>query len=125
RVSPGILMTGVKNLNVQVNARLREQVRTEDGQLLDQTYANYLVQFDPSRRFPRVGVQGYAGEQIDFSSAVAGVGNGANVTLFATIRPLDQLTFDVSSGHEWLDREGERAYSARVERVKTIYSFSA
>lgn len=125
RVSPNITIIGIKNLNVQANFRIREQVRTFDNQLLNQSYVNYLVQFDPSRRFPRIGVQGFAGQQVDFNALPSVVGNGANVTLFATIRPLDQLTFDVTSGHEWLDHSGERAYSAQVERVKTIYSFSA
>jgi hypothetical protein len=125
RVSPTINILGVKNLNVQLNYRIREKVRTGYDQLLDQSYLNYFVQFDPSRRFPRIGVQGYAGQQIDFIASPNLVGNGANVTLFATIRPLDQLTFDVTSGHEWLDHDGVRAYTAQVERVKTIYSFSA
>ena len=123
RVSPGILLFGVKNLELEVDYRIREQVRTADNKLLEQSYANYFAQIDPSRRFTRIGVQGYAGQQIDYASSV--VGNGANVTLFATIRPLDQLTFDITSGHEWLNHSGQRAYTAQVERVKTVYSFSA
>ena len=122
RAGPGILILGVKNLQVQANLRVREQVRS-GGQMLDQTYGTYVVQFDPSRRFPRIGIQGFGGQSIDF--ATNRVGNGANATVFATVRPLDQLTFDVSSGHEWLNVAGGRAYTARVERLKTIYSFSA
>ena len=121
-MTPNITILGVKNLTVQITGHAGEQIRT-NGQLLDQTYAEYLAQFDPSRRFPRLTLSGFAGNLIDFSNTRTG--HGANVTLAATVRPLDELTFDVSSGHEWLDEAGTRAYTAQVERVKTIYSFSA
>ncbi|MGZ8851405.1 MAG: DUF5916 domain-containing protein [Thermoanaerobaculia bacterium] len=122
RISPGVLILGVKNLQAFADLRIREQVRTAAG-LLEQTYGTYTVQFDPARRFPRVGVTGFIGDSIDFANDRPG--KGGNVTLYATIRPLDQLTFDVSSGHEWLNSAGSSVYTARVERLKTIYSFSA
>src|SRR6185369_8727162 len=59
-VSPNITILGIKNLTFQLNYRIRESVRTFDNQLLDQSYVNYFLQFDPGRRFPRIGVQGFA-----------------------------------------------------------------
>jgi len=122
RVAPGILILGVKNLQAIGSVRIREQVRT-GGRLLDQTYATYTVQFDPSRRFPRITLSGFVGDSIDFANNRPG--KGGNVTLAATVRPLDQLTFDASTSNEWLNAAGSRVYTARVERLKAIYSFSA
>ncbi len=122
RISPGIFIIGPKNMQVIVNVRAREQVRSA-GRLLEQTFGAYTIQFDPSRRIPRVNLSGFIGESIDFANSR--LGRGGNVTLTATVRPLDQLTFDASSGHEWLDAAGARVYIAQVERLKAIYSFSA
>ncbi|MGZ7040592.1 MAG: DUF5916 domain-containing protein [Thermoanaerobaculia bacterium] len=122
RVSPGIFIVGPKNLNLFVNLFPREQVRTS-GRLFEQTYGTYSIQFDPSRRFCRVGLSGFFGDTIDFANTR--LGRGGNVTLTATLRPFDRLSFDASSGHEWLDAAGERVYMARAERLKAVYSFSA
>jgi hypothetical protein len=44
---------------------LREQVQA-GGRLLEQTYGTYTIQFDPSRRIPRISLNGRLGEAIDF-----------------------------------------------------------
>ena len=91
--------------------------------LLDQTYAVWFVQFDPHRRWPRIVLQGRFGEGIDFGGGR--VGNQTNFTLASTVRPIDKVTFDVNASREWLDAQGERVYTATIERLKTTYSFSA
>ncbi|HUJ14762.1 MAG TPA: DUF5916 domain-containing protein [Thermoanaerobaculia bacterium] len=122
RSSPGILFLGKKNLTAAFTMHLAERnlVGTEE---LSENYLEYLLQIDPSRRFTRVGVQGFAGQRIDFSNAR--VGTGATVTLTSTIRPVDKLSFDLNLSREWLDVEGGKLYTAWVDRLKGTWSFSA
>ena len=121
-VSLGIGTQGKKNFAGTFVVRAKEQILV-GNQLLDQTYALWFVQFDPSRRWPRITMQGRFGEGIDFGGGR--VGNQTNFTLASTMRPLDNITFDVNTTREWLDARGDRVYTATVERLKTTYSFSA
>jgi hypothetical protein len=122
RVSPQFFAIGAKNLNVQLLLRIKDQFLVGD-KLLEETYGYGFVQFDPSRRFPRISLQGTAGERIDFANGR--VGHGASLVLAATLRPIDNLTFEPNISREWLDVQGGRLYTAAVERLKTTYSFSA
>ena len=121
-LSPGLNLFGVKNLQVISFAHIGERQRVGSG-LLPQNYARVIAQIDPSRRFTRVGIDVTAGERIDFSNAR--VGHGATVNLTATIRPIDKITFDLLESREWLNTHGDRIYTATVERVRMLYSFSS
>src|SRR5258708_7160047 len=122
RTSPGIGISGAKNLFFGVVVHPSEQYRVGNA-LLSETYIDWQIQFDPSRRFTRIVFTGFAGDRIDFSNGR--VGRGATVSLNPTIRPHDKLTLDGNLSHEWLDIAGNRLYSADVERLKATYSFSA
>jgi hypothetical protein len=121
RLSPGVTILGAKNLQAFVAAR-NERVETGSG-LLDQTYLDWFIQFDPSHRFTRIVFNGDAGQRIDFANNR--VGHGATIGIAPTVRPFDKLTLEANFNHEWLDVAGGRLYSANVERLKTTYSFSA
>ena len=120
--SPGINFFGVKNLQWINFAHIGERQRV-GGRLLPQTYANTIIQIDPSRRFTRISLNVKGGELIDFANAR--VGHGANVTLTATLRPIDKTTFDLLASREWLNTHGDRIYTATIERVRMLYSFSS
>ena len=122
RSSPGILFLGRKNLVAAFTMHLAEQYRV-GSDLLSENYLEYLLQIDPSRRITRIGLQGFAGQRIDFSNGR--VGTGATVTLTSTIRPIDRLSFDTIASREWLDVRGGKLYTAWVDRLKATYSFSA
>jgi len=122
RTSPGVGVNGAKNLQAGVVMHLSEQYRVGND-LLSENYLDWFLQFDPSRRFTRLGFNGFAGQRIDFANNR--VGNGATLGLTTTIRPIDKLTFDINLTREWLDVTGGRLYTASVERVKSTYSFSA
>lgn len=122
RSSPGILFLGKKNLTAAFTMHLAEQYRVGND-LLSENYLEYLLQIDPSRRFTRIGVQGSAGQRIDFANGR--VGTGATVTLTSTIRPIDKLSFDTILSREWLDVHGGKLYTAWVDRLKATYSFSS
>lgn len=121
-VSFGVNGIGVKNLNFQALIRPREQIRV-GNQLLEQTYGVLFVQFDPSRRFPRIFIDSRFGESIDFGGAR--VGTGATVALGATLRPHDRLDLQLTLNREWLDIDNDRLFTADVQRVRAQYSFSA
>src|ERR1051326_795977 len=120
--SPGINFFGVKNLQWINFAHIGERQRVA-GQLLPQNYAGFIVQIDPSRRFTRINLDIRGGERIDFANAR--VGHGATINLTATLRPIDKTTFDLLGSREWLNEHSERLYTATIERVRMLYSFSA
>ncbi|HYS53834.1 MAG TPA: DUF5916 domain-containing protein, partial [Thermoanaerobaculia bacterium] len=122
RTSPGINVLGAKNLGAGAVVHLSEQYRVGKA-LLDENYLDWFFQIDPSRRFTRVGFNGFAGQRIDFANGR--VGNGATLALTSTVRPIDKLTLDANLNREWLDIHGGRLYTASVERLKATYSFSA
>src|SRR5206468_3104318 len=117
----GGLLAGA-NASGNFVTRVKEQILV-GNQLLDQTYALWFLQIDPHRRWPRITLQGRFGQGIDFGGGQ--VGHQTNFTAATTIRPLDNVTFDVNASREWLDAQGERVYTATIERLKTTYSFSA
>jgi hypothetical protein len=117
-----IYLKGAKNLSIGLTWSASEHNRVRD-RLLSESYANWYVQIDPSRRVPHVSLSGQNGQRIDFANGR--VGSGGTVTLATTIRPIDRLTFDANISREWLDVSGGVLYSASVDRLKTTYSFSA
>ncbi len=125
RISPGIFFSGRRNLQSELDL-VFDRTRTAD-RVLDTTNFVYFVQIDPHRRFPRIGVNGLLGQDIDFFNVR--VGNGGNITGFATLRPTDHLTLDFNSAVQWLNvdagaRRGARLFTAQVQRVKATYNFS-
>jgi hypothetical protein len=122
RASVGVNIVGPRNLQAQFDARPKEKVFVGES-LLEQTYGTFFVQFDPSRRFTRISLQGRAGDSIDFANER--VGRGASIIAATTLRPFDRLTFDLQANREWLNADGGRVFTAQVERLKTTYSFSA
>jgi hypothetical protein len=125
RISPGIFLSGRRNLQSELEL-VFDRTRTGD-RVLDTTNVAYFVQVDPHRRFPRIGVNGLIGQDIDFFNAR--VGSGGNLTGFATLRPTDHLTLDLNSAVQWLNvddgaRSGARLFTAQVQRIKATYNFS-
>jgi hypothetical protein len=121
-VSFGFLALGGKNFTGQLVYRPKEEILV-GNQLLDQNYALWVLQIDPHRLWPRITLQGRFGEGIDFGGGR--VGSQTNFSLATTVRPVDRVTFDVNATREWLDAQGQRVYTATIERLKTTYSFSA
>jgi hypothetical protein len=122
RSSPGIGVSGAKNLFFGLVFHPSEQYRVGSA-LLSETYIDWQIQFDPSRRFTRIALTGFAGDRIDFANGR--VGRGATIGLAPTIRPHDKLTLEANLSREWLDIGGDHLYTANVERLKATYSFSA
>jgi hypothetical protein len=117
---------GWRNLQGEVDLSY-DRLRT-DGRMLARRQVMFVLQVDPSRRFTRIGVQGFLGEDIDLANVR--LGTGGNLTAFATLRPDDHLTLDLNAALSWLDvdaegRSGARLFTAKVLRLKATYNASA
>lgn len=121
-VEPGLFILGVKNLTINAWFDPKQTIRAGD-RLLEETSGEFHIQIDPSRTVSRVAFGVRAGQNIDFENAR--VGRGLALSLAATMRPIDRITFDANLNHETLDVAGGRAFTAIIERLKTAYSFSA
>jgi hypothetical protein len=124
-VYPGIFVAGRHNLQAEFDLFL-DRVLT-GTKLLPRTQLNYTVQVDPSRRFSRIGLNGFVGEDIDIANIR--VGHGASVTGYATVRPTDHLALDANSAVSWLNVDTNsgarsRLFTAQVQRLKATYNFS-
>jgi len=124
---PGVQLQGVRNLAAGVEFPVREQVRV-GNQILERSNVNYYFQFDPGRRFSRIGLSGFLGDGIDFANGR--VGQGGDLTLLGTFKPTDHLALDVNADRQWLDVNAGgglkgRLFTAQIERLKATYNFTA
>ena len=74
------------------------------------------VQIDPGRRWPRIGVDGTFGEQIDFANAREGTGASIGSSP-APARPTISSCASTRTAR-WVDVEGGRLFTAEVERLQ-------
>jgi hypothetical protein len=121
-VSLGLGANGRKNSFIGLLYRPTEQIFVGD-RLLNQSWGQFDFQIDPSRRITRITLSVRGGEAIDFANAR--VGRGTNFSLSGTFRPLDRITLDLTSNRQLLNAAGGRVFTAQVERLRTLYSFSA
>ena len=125
-VAPSFFVLG--SLNLQAFAGLNLLAERTGERLLETTNVEFGAQVDPSRSFTRVGVQGTVGEMVDLYNLQ--VGTGADLSVFATLRPWSRLTLDLTAARRWLDvpipAGGEgRLFTAKVLRAKALVHFSS
>jgi hypothetical protein len=125
QISPGFGMDALLNSFVRLRVgfdKVRAGART-----FDRTRFIYELNASPSRVFNRVGINGDAGEQVDFANSRRG--DGATINLFATVRPTDHLELRFDGSRRWLDVDSAdargRVFTASVARLRTQYTFSA
>jgi hypothetical protein len=118
----GIYLEGVRGLKVTLAGYFHDRYRVL-GLLPEQSYFVWSVEAAPSRYLPQILFKGRTGESIDFVEGR--VGHGSSITIAMTTRPTDRLTLDIRSEEERLDIAAGRLFTARVQRLKAIYSFSA
>ncbi|HYC61384.1 MAG TPA: DUF5916 domain-containing protein [Thermoanaerobaculia bacterium] len=122
-VSLGVNGFGVKNLQFFAALVPSERIRV-GSESLEQRYGILFLQFDPSRRFPRIFLDSRFGQQIAFG--LGRVGDGVSIGLGATVRPHDRLDLQFNVNREWLDVDGVgRLFTADIQRIRAQYSFSA
>ena len=82
----------------------------------------YQVQFAAHRFIPQVGSDGWIGEEVDF--ALNRLGRGANINVFANMRPSIHLQVNLNGTMRWINLGGDRLFTSQVERVKATYTFN-
>ena len=125
-VTPGVFVIGSRNL--QAGALVHFDAERTGDQLLSTTYVEFNAQLNPSRTVTRVGVQGTVGEMVDLYNVR--VGSGADLNVFATLRPWVRLTLDLLAARRWLDvpkgdGTDERLFTADVLRAKALLHLSS
>ena len=127
RVGPGVSFQGRRNLWGFVGLNL-DRVRTADV-LLSRVQLPFSIQFDPSRRLPRITFGGFLGEDTDIANVR--VGRGGELRVGANLRPNDHLDVQLDEALGWLDvapspsASRERLFTAHVHRVRATWNFSA
>jgi len=94
-----------------------------NGNLLDYSFVEFSVKAAPRRWLPAIQLEGSVGEKVDYLQGR--LGDGANLSLSATIRPTDHLELQGTSSHEWLDLDSGRLFTAQIDWLKATYIFSA
>ncbi|MDQ3281258.1 MAG: carbohydrate binding family 9 domain-containing protein [Acidobacteriota bacterium] len=103
--------------------RLAHDTVSNGGTLFDRNRLYYSVNFAVSRVVSFVSFDGWLGEEVDFANDR--LGRGANVNASATLRPTNHLQIGLTTGLRWLNIDGDRLFTAQVERVRTTYTFNA
>jgi hypothetical protein len=92
------------------------------GVLYGRRRFGYIVNISPSRHLSQVALNGTAGEEIDFANSR--VGRGATVNLTGRVNPTDHLEIALVQNQQFLNIEGRRLFTARVSRVRGVYTFT-
>ncbi len=124
-VSPGITISGRRNLSAQVRWAV-DQVRAGNV-VFPQQQVVYTVQVNPSRLLSRISIDGFAGQQVDFDNVRRGT--GASINLVMRLRPTNSLEFEADQAVRWLNERvattlPERLFVAQVSRLRTSYNFT-
>jgi hypothetical protein len=88
----------------------------------------WYARVSPSRRLQNLSVDGFLGQDADYANVRAG--RGGSVNLNATLAASDHLVFDLIADTTWLHIDdaagvGRPLFTARVERVRSNYTFTA
>jgi hypothetical protein len=88
----------------------------------------YVVQLSPTRWLSGIGLEGFAGKEVDFDNSRTGT--GADVRVRATLRPTSHLELALNSGRRFLDVSPPglakaRLFTAHVDRLRATYTFNS
>jgi hypothetical protein len=92
-------------------------------ELFDRDRLYYQMQIAVSRLISFVSLDGWLGDEVDFTNNRPG--RGANVNLSATLRPTNHLSIGLTNGFRWLNVGGDRLFTSQVERVRATYTFNS
>ena len=119
---PGVYFQGKWGSEGWVTYRFADRERVK-GKLFDYSFVEFSLRAAPRRWLPAVKLEGTFGEKLDYVEGLRG--DGAKLSLSATMRPTDHLELEATSSREWLDRSAGRLFDAQVDWLKATYTFSA
>jgi hypothetical protein len=99
----------------------RDGVRSGD-QVFDRDRLYYTIQFAVNQTITQVGIDGWVGDEVDFSTNRPG--KGANINVFGSLRPTNHLEIALNNTFRWLNLGGNRLFTSQVERIKATYTFN-
>jgi len=102
--------------------RLAHETVANAGETFDRDRLYYTVQFGVSRVISFISLDGWLGDEVDFTNNR--LGKGANVNFSATLRPTQHLQLGLTTGLRWLNVNSDRLFTSQVERVKATYTFN-
>ena len=125
-------IAGGANLDTKLNGFVFVRYQRDRVRAADRTFPRHQIDFyqriSPSRVFQQVGIDGSVGQDVDFVNTRPG--RGGSINLYAAINATDHLVFELIDNTQWLhvdDGAGvsRPLFTARVERVKANYTFTA
>lgn len=125
-ISPGAGMDG------RWSSFMRYRVAWDRVRSGDRTFPRrqfiYTFQVSPSRSISLIALDGFLGEQVDFTNSRPGRGGNVNLTL--TLRPTDHLELRFNGSRRWLNvdagsLDSGRLFTASVARLRATYTFTA
>ena len=119
---PGVYFQGKWGSEGWMTLRVKDRERV-NGNLLDYSFVEFSLQAAPRRWLPAIKLEGAFGEKVDY--AQGRLGDGANLSLSATVRPTDHFELQGTTSHEWLDLDAGRLFTAQIDWLKATYTFSA
>lgn len=99
-----------------------DRVRNGDS-LFRRNRLYYTVQYAVNKVLSFVTLDGWAGDEVDFSNNRPG--HGASLTASATVRPNDHLELRLNNGLRWLNAGGGHLFTAQTERLRAQYTFDS
>ncbi len=121
-VAPGIEADGPWASTSSLNCSF-DRIRA-GNQTLARTQLHWAFSASPSRLFQSISLSGQFGSDIDFENSRRG--RGGTIQSQAQVRPTDHLELAFNNEFRRLDlRDGGWLFTARVERLKATYNFSA
>jgi hypothetical protein len=93
------------------------------GEVFDRDRIYYELDFAVSRVISFIGLDGWVGDEVDFTNNR--LGRGANMNFSATLRPTNHLQVGLTTGLRWLNIDGNRLFTSQVERVRATYTFNS
>ncbi len=127
-VSPGFGLDARWNSFARVRWAF-SRVRAGDAkQTLPRSQLIFTVQTSPASFLTDVAIEGTVGREVDFENVREG--RGGDLKVGGSVRPTDHLELRVDTGRRWLNvdvpgRAAPRLFTARVERLKATYTFTA
>jgi len=95
----------------------------DDKRMFERNRLYYTLQFAVNRVLSFVTLDGWVGDEVDFTKHR--LGHGSSISYSATIRPNDHLEMRINNGLRWLNAGGGRLFTAQTERIRATYTFDA
>jgi hypothetical protein len=85
----------------------------------------FSEQFSVNKLISQTGFNGWVGQDVDYANNR--LGNGANLSMFATVRPTEHLELALNASERWLTPRGSghRLFTSQAEQLRATYTFNA